>query len=222
MIPQNIRDDLKERFGHRFPEVATVHISAEDGSTVDLQAVIANPIGSCADGPTPPGPWATMLRAALGLAEEDENLANHLAAECVVWQAGPDGEAPWRALVERWPGIPKTIANELRSKIGMRASIVPGPDGVVITVRGREIVAKVKRPDSGSWRLTASSLRRRDADHWRIVRDLAASCVLEVPVNGSVDDWGRVAARYPGIVALLFGHLARLVGAAAEVELGEL
>lgn len=223
MISQAIRDDLKERFGHRFPEVATLHLAGDDGAPVDVVTVLANPSGAVAEGPTPSGPWSTLLRAALGFGDDnDENLAQSLAQECVLWQAGPAGETSWRSLVSTWPGLPRTIANELRAKIGLRVSPVAGPDGVVFSIRGREIVAKVKRPDPNAWRLTISGLRRQDADHWRIVRELSGACVSSVSVDGVEDHWGSIAGRYPGLAVILFGHLAKLVGASAEVELGEL
>ena len=239
------RARLRSEHAHRFPEVATLRLIGDGGAPVSLPIVLGNPSGACdlPPGEKPSPAWSQLLRASLNLAAESPNLAGMLASDCVLW---PDA-ATWGRHVARWPGLPVSVAGELRRKVGLRgdalsdswagddapaplaAAIAADPRVAWYVVRPRDGVryaVALRPPEASVWRLASKQISEPDGDPWRQVRGLASRCAVAA-AKADGDEWAacdlaELVDRFPAIAVLLLGRIGALVGSGAEAELSEL
>jgi hypothetical protein len=225
---------------HRHPTKASITVIGDGGQPVRLPMIVGNPAGACAmPDAKPSSAWNEMLGAALGLIVEPANLGARLAQDVVLW---PDRATVGKWL-ERWPALPKKIADLLGQKLAVSdrcieepafdedppaaiaKAIADNPRAVWRRLRPSPdtlLHVAVSPPAPAAYRIFKDALKKAKAAPWPIVRDAAIGGIIAsvddsgVPVNVAAD-----LARWPGLAALVIAEMQGLAGSDAEVHLGE-
>jgi hypothetical protein len=233
------RAALLAQHAHRFPQMLIKKVIGDGGEPVALPFVIGNPSGACRapEGTKTTSTWSDFVGATLRGGRLD-GAAEKLAEDCVLWP-GKETRAEWFA---RWPALKGGVGDAVCDKIGADASILqelkeaerpPSISAILAThpqaccraLRGRggNIALAIGAPSAPTWRLLQDEIKKPDSDAWQIVRDASTDLVLGA---AQLDDKpvlpGLVFDRLPGLVSLVYFTVAKLAGAAAEYELGEL
>jgi len=225
---------LLEQHPHRHPEKATITVIGDGGRAVRLPVLLGNPSGACrmpSDKPSSPV-WGSLLGAGLRVRSEPTDIGEQLAIDCVLC---PE-RCIWTQWVGRWPGLPRKVADLLLQKIRSLPGTVevpwegdeiPEPIASALAAHPRAVwrrlrvpgdpVIVIDPPPAPVWRIFQDAIERPHADLWTAVRELAEGRVIASAPTAI----GEAIDRWPGIAVLLVGEINRLVGAAAEVELGE-
>jgi hypothetical protein len=229
---------LLAEHAHRFPEKARFTV-ADGDADVKLPVLLGNPSGACKmPGSLVSPAWDATAAATFKMRPDSEAVTEQLVADCVLW---PNGET-WLIWVQRWPALPEVVHAAVRQKTGARVAMLvepkPGetcPDALVPALArvhgavwrhlkppGGEFTAAISPPDSGAWRMFGDAMKRRDAEHAQLARDLAESCLLAtVGSDGLVVKAADIFDRWPGMVLLVGLIVAHLAGLTASYELGE-
>lgn len=240
----DVRAQLKRDHAHRYPELVTLRLPGDGGERVDVPLVLGNPSGACSmpEGMPVSSAWSNLVRAALGQRREGD-VAGQVSADCILW---PERSA-WAKLALRWPGLPGSIVDEVRKKVGTVGAAVakpfagdevPEPLAAALGFDARRVwlslqprpairyAVVIEPPAAGEWRLFQQALDQRDGDHWKQVRGFALRCV-RVAVVRDGEEWkpitfSEIVDRFPGLVFGVTSQVNEMLGANAEAELGEL
>lgn len=244
-LTEEIARELRAQHAHRHPQRAALQVPGDGGAPQTLVVVLGTPSGACSMPPDqkPAAAWRKFFASALGMQAETEGLGRELVNDCVLW--------PERAVVDawlvRWGGLPKSIADAVAKKIAAVPSVVsiPDPDDEppaalrpvleqhpratwrVVRPTSKEADAfavVLDPPEAAAWKLFQAALKQPKGDHWASVRDMAMACTRGAArlADGAALDPAERMAVYVGLPVIFIGALGELVGATAEVELGEL
>jgi hypothetical protein len=224
----------------RFPEKHTLSVIGDGGKMVRLPILIANPLGAreIPKDKKTPGVWSQIVASAMRLRTEPPNVADTLARECLLWPPA----ALWSQWSQRWPGLPKAVADVLTQKVGAAAISIDAPSDeeeapVALTEAlelfprgcwrktrpGDEILAlAIVPPEAPVWRLFTEALNKPQADVWRMCWELASACTVAAAdsASGNARAPAEVFTRWPGLVPLVIAEISALIGASVEVEAG--
>jgi hypothetical protein len=228
---------------HRFPDPAHVTMIGDGGQPVRLPLVIGCPTGASK---MPMGeavsPLWSMAAGAM-MKFTDAPPTDRLSFDCVLW---PD-RATLQRWVERWPALHDRIWNLARRKMAADASIFSEPasgekfsDAVAGSLlqfphavlrrftptarkEAHSLLAVIDSPSLAAWRIFLDAGRKRGADYWKLINDMAAGCVRLVydEENAKAIPFDEVAGRWPGIPVLCAMTVSVLAGMAGDSELGE-
>lgn len=233
--------ELRQRFAHRFPQPATLHITGDRGvGNIDVPILLGLPTGACPAAPGVPvsGAWSEYVGASILRRPDPAGWREEFVSDVVLF---PDN-AGLQELLEHWPALTATIAQLALKKCG-------GPDSVtqpLATEKAPEPIARalaerpraswrwvrptraaafavvVDCPPPALWSMFAEGIREDGAKHWQLVRDFLDGCNL-VAFDGAGQPvtLERIIGQWPGVAIGLVAPIAALGGAAASGELGE-
>lgn len=237
-LTDEIRAELREKFGHRFPEVAVdIPIGNEK-----ITFVVGNPSATCklGEGEVGDPAWSDLL-VALFTGKEDPSTQIRLVHDLILWPSD-DVVTQW---IDRWAVLPQKLLAKLEPKIGMlpaaliEATGAPSPAIQTALQRARYGIRRqlvlptgykdgarqhssydvvIATPSEPQWRAWKAKLKAPGADAWEPCRTFVASMVKAVDGN----DIGAILDRWPGVAATVILELMAASGGAMEVELGEL
>lgn len=224
--------------GGRWPNKFFIVETGDDGAPVKVPVVLGNPTGTCVleDQRLASPAWANIVAATYGQRAEPDD--GELVRDCLLWP--PPGA--WAQLVDRWPALPQSVTKLIRSKLGWKlddfveaphdyeappelvAARARHPRAVLrvaligVGERRERVGVVVNAPSSASWRIFLAAVRKKDADHWAIVREYAEAVI--VAVDGAPSP-GALLSRWPGLALTVGWTASGLAGVGADVEMGE-
>jgi hypothetical protein len=226
---------------HRHPEKAAITVPGDGGVLVRLPFILGNPSGASRlqSGARPSPAWSTTVAVLFKAAPDSSTLSDQLVQDCILW---PD-RATWATWADRWPGLAVSVFNAARQKFGGALDNLeepgfdePPPERIFemlsqhpraiwrrLRVRQETALLVIEPPSAIGWRLFRDAMQKRDADHWKLVCELAEASVL---ATAKEDGAGAQASaelieRWPGMAVAVVTLISQLAGTAAETELGE-
>jgi len=235
------RARLKREHAHRFPELVTLRLPGDGGALALVPIVIGNPTGTTPDA-APGVAWASTIAQAVGHAVGGDR-AQMNADDAILW---PDAAA-LESLRARWHGLNASISDQLTRKIGGFSQAVVEPWAGDVTPEplspaleadprrawfhlrprdGQHFAAVLTPPEAAAWRALQKVMRDPSEKHWppmrRAVEKSIAAAAHEVDGAWCIVPAAQILDRFPGLVGILVGKLAELIGTGAQAELGEL
>jgi hypothetical protein len=232
---------LKAQHAHRFPIPARFTVTGDDDADVSLPVLLGNPSGACKMPLNAPvsSAWDATVAATFKMRPDSESSAAELAADCVLF---PDA-VTWQAWAARWPALPDVVMLAVRRKTAsslaslveparetprpshVREALTANPGSVWRTVKpsGRAIDVVIAPPDAGLWQMFTDAMKKRDAKHGEIARDMALASMRAVfAEDSSPISADEIVSEWPGLSLLIGLTVSALAGLRADFELGEM
>ena len=217
---------------HRHPVLHRVKMPNGDV----LRMILGNPSATCpAIRPENADPcWNEFVGAILGVKEQSRTLGTQLAKDVVLW---PENGvvSKW---IDRWPQLPKTIGNDMQTKIGVGSpiTILPvAPTALLeplqaarhgecrtVILGGAQLSFVLSTPNALQWSTFKEQVNEKNADAWKVLVSLVKASVRALcDANGNPVDLATTLASSPGFALASYYQIFGLVGGTAESELGE-
>lgn len=219
---------------HRFPEKALAGV-IDEGKQIKLPILLGIPTGAAAMplGEKGSPAWSHAVAITFKQREDSALETEALVRDCVLW---PE-PATWMQWVGKWPALPLAVLPTLRKKIGGVPSQLeepaedeplPEPLQAAAKQYPRAVWRRAKLPTTSidllidapappAWRIFLDAMKRGDAKHWELVRDLANG-VTRAPADSARE---AMYAQWPGLALIVVLQATMLGGLGADVELGE-
>lgn len=222
----------------RYPEKARFTVTGDGEKDVCLPVLLGNPSGACKmqEGKRVSPAWDTVIASTFQIAQGETNI-DQLVSDSVLWPP----PVTWFTWTKRWAALPEIVQVAIRRKTGSSMSMIEDPTPEqerpaalasildrhpsavwrMLKPPGTEIDAAIMPPDSASWRMFLDAMKRPNAKHYSLARNLATSSLVAASrADGTPISADELFDRWPGqalLVALTVSHLA---GIAAKYELG--